>query len=130
MMCTYYGEREVMVRQRVTDPATGMETEGDAVAALDFGALDFGAMDINVEVGAASYWSQTLAVTNLDRLMEQQLLPDVLTYFENIPAQLLPNKREIIRKAREKMQRGQSPGGALGGRLAEGTRPEKGMETV
>lgn len=53
----------------------------------------------------ASYWSQTLAVTNLDRLMEQQLLPDVLTYFENIPAQLLPNKREIIRRAREKMQR-------------------------
>ena len=127
MMCAYYGERVVMVRQRVTDPMTGMETEeevpasldatpdagrgtmragGEALpAALDFGALDFGAMDINVEVGAASYWSQTLAVTNLDRLMEQQLLPDVLTYFENIPAQLLPNKREIIRKAREKMQR-------------------------
>lgn len=130
MMCAYYGERVVMVLQRVTDPMTGMETEEEAPAALNFGALDFGAMDINVEVGAASYWSQTLAVTNLDRLMEQQLLPDVLTYFEGIPSSLLPNKREIIRKAREKMQRGQSPGGALGGRLAEGTRPEKGMETV
>lgn len=105
MMCAYYGRRTVNIIQRMTDPATGLETEEEVPVELDFSALDLGAMDINVEVGASSYWSQTVAVSNLDKLMMNQLLPDVLTYFEGIPSILLPNKREIIRKVREKMKR-------------------------
>ena len=97
LMGAHYG-----VRTLVLPNEDGGEPE---TCTFDFSALAGQDMRLQVEVGAASYWSQTLAVTNLDRLMEQQLLPDVLTYFENIPAQLLPNKREIIRKAREKMQR-------------------------
>lgn len=105
MMCAYYGTRTVNVTQRQTDPVSGIETEEDAPVQLDFGELEFGAMDINVEVGAASYWSQTIGTTNLMNLMQQQLLPDVLTFYEGMPGTILPNKREIIRKVREKMQR-------------------------
>ena len=48
-----------------------------------------------------------------------------------------PSKKITAAQAKEAAQdptsagaKGQSPGGALGDRLAEGTRPEKGMETV
>ena len=105
MICAYYGTRTVMVEQQSTDPATGMEAAETVAVTLDFGALSLGAMDVNVEVGAASYWSQTLAVTNLDKLMERQLLPDVLTYLENIPSTLLPHKKDIVRRTRERLAR-------------------------
>ncbi|MBS7224861.1 MAG: hypothetical protein KH050_05905 [Clostridiaceae bacterium] len=105
MMCAHYGKRAVNISVRHTDPITGLDTEEDVIAELDFGSLSLGAMDVNVEVGASSYWSQTVAVTNLDKLMMNQLLPDMLTYFEGIPSTMLPNKREIIRKVKEKMKR-------------------------
>lgn len=105
MMCAYYGQRTVNITRMVQDPMTGMESEMDALETFDFDALEFSAMEINVEVGAASYWSELAQSTTMSNLYDRGMLPDMLTFFEAIPPRSLPNKRQIIRKLREKMER-------------------------
>ena len=73
---------------------TGEDVTG--VVTLDFDRLETGALDINVEVGAASYWSELVAMTNLDKLQQAGLLKDPLLYLEHIPDYYVPDKQGLV----------------------------------
>ncbi len=99
MACAYYGMRNVSVNVKQTQP-DGSQTEQKMDVLLDFDTLSIGAMDINVEVGAASYWSEIVAMTNMDKLMQAGMIPDPVLYLESIPNSYIPNKQEIIEALR------------------------------
>ena len=95
MACAYYGVRSVSVNVKQNMP-DGNQTEQKTDVILDFDRLSIGAMDINVDVGAASYWSEIVAMTNMDKLMQAGMIPDPVLYLESIPNSYIPNKQEII----------------------------------
>ena len=92
MACAYYGQRNVTVTTK--NEMTGEDVTG--VVTLDFDRLETGALDINVEVGAASYWSELVAMTNLDKLQQAGLLKDPLIYLEHIPDYYVPDKQGLV----------------------------------
>lgn len=106
MACAYYGQRNVTVRYKQQD-AMGNETEQTADVTIDFDRLTIGALDINVEVGAASYWSELVAMTNMDKLMQAKLIPDPVLYLESIPNSYIPNKQDIIEAVKRAQQQAQ-----------------------
>lgn len=106
MACAYYGQRNVTVRYKQQD-AMGNETEQTADVTIDFDRLTIGALDINVEVGAASYWSELVAMTNMDKLMQAKLIPDPVLYLESIPNTYIPNKQDIIEAVKRAQQQAQ-----------------------
>ena len=95
MACAYYGVRSVSVNLKQTQP-DGSQIEHKTDVMLDFDKLSIGAMDINVDVGAATYWSEIVAMTNMDKLMQAGMIPDPVLYLESIPNSYIPNKQEII----------------------------------
>ena len=95
MACAYYGQRSVTVPYKQTMP-DGAEKEQTAEVLLDFDKLTTSAMDINVEVGAASYWSELMTMTNMDKLMQAGMIPDPSLYLEIMPNSYIPHKQDII----------------------------------
>lgn len=100
MACAYYGQRTVNVKY--TPEATQEEVE--VKATLDFDQFTVGAMDINVEVGAASYWSELVAHANMDKLFQSKIISDPVLYLESIPAGYVPNKQELIASAKKQRE--------------------------
>lgn len=95
MACAYYGLRTVTVTAKQTGP-DGQENRQQMAVAVDFDRLSLGALDINVEVGAATYWSEIVAMTNMDKLMQAGLIPDPALYLESIPNSYIPNKQDLL----------------------------------
>ena len=60
-----------------------------------------------MEVGAASYWSELVAMTNMDKLMQAKLIPDPVLYLESIPNTYIPNKQDIIEAVKRAQQQAQ-----------------------
>jgi hypothetical protein len=113
---TDYGIREVSYT----------DDEGQTVLApFDFSSVDYDAMEVNVDVGAASYWSELMQIQTLDNLFAKGIITDALTYLESIPSQYIPNKNKIIAKLKEQMasmpEIGSSAeiGGVAGGNLSQ-----------
>lgn len=98
MMCAYYGQRQVVIEVSQMDPVTGEEIKVKQLQTIDFDRIELGQLDINVEVGAASYWSELMQTTTLDNLMAQGIIEDKELYLESIPAVNLTNKNEILRR--------------------------------
>lgn len=101
MMCAYYGVRQVAVEQTAADPMTGGQVKQKVIGTLDFDQLEIGQLDINVEVGAASYWSELVQTTTLDNLFAKQVISDPEVFLESIPAVQVPNKNELLRAVSE-----------------------------
>ena len=91
---TDYGLREVSYT----------DDEGQTVLKpFDFSKVDYDAMEVNVDVGAASYWSELMQIQTLDNLFAKGIITDAVTYLESIPSQYIPNKNKIIAKLKEQM---------------------------
>ena len=100
MACAYYGQRTVNVKYT----PDGMNEETDVPVTLDFEQLSVGAMDINVEVGAASYWSELVSHANMDKLYQSKIISDPVLYLESIPTGYVPNKQELIESAKKQQE--------------------------
>lgn len=100
MACAYYGQRTINVKYT----PEGMSEEIDVKATLDFDQLSVGALDINVEVGAASYWSELVAHANMDKLFQSKIISDPVLYLESIPQGYVPNKQELIESAKKQQE--------------------------
>lgn len=110
MMHAYYGVREISVTRKDED---GAETREKVL--FDFSALDPHALDLNVEVGAASYWSELTQITNLNGLMSAGILTDAVDFLERVPKGLVPDIGGLIDKLkRQKQMQEEAPLG-LGG---------------
>lgn len=129
MMCAYYGARQVVVEVAEADPLTGEQVTRKQIGTIDFNRLELGQLDINVEVGAASYWSELMQTTTLDNLMAQGVIQDKEIYLESIPAVNLPNKNEILRRVSEE-KRQQAQLAAMQGALQQRTQPQGGVASM
>ncbi len=103
MACAYYGLRQVMIQREQVDE-NGQQHREEVEVLVDFDNFSTGSLDIHVEVGAATYWSEIVAMTNMDKLMQAGLIPDPSLYLESIPNSYVPNKRDLIRAVRQKQQ--------------------------
>ena len=67
---------------------------------FDFSQLKNAELKLNVEVGAATYWSELMQVQTLDNLFNKQLV-DAETYLENMPRGYIPARSELLKSLRE-----------------------------
>lgn len=107
MMHAYYGTRDVKIDNQIENAAGEIETKPDIVQ-YDFSQLPVDALDLNIEIGAASYWAETLQVTTLDNLMRAQIIPDAVEYLDRVPNGMVKDKSgliDAIRRAQEKAAR-------------------------
>ena len=54
-------------------------------------------MRLKVDVGEASYWSETVQTVTNDHLIETGLIADPLLYLQNVPDQHMKGKRGLMR---------------------------------
>ena len=85
-------------RDRVKYPRGTRLAMGNAlIARMATTALRKGMnLRLNVEVGAATYWSELMQVQTLDNLFAKGVLSDAVTYLENMPRGYIPGRQELI----------------------------------
>lgn len=82
-------------------------TDGEGkekTVAFDFATLRGGEMRLNVEVGEASYWSETVQTVTNDHLLETGVIADPLLYLQNVPDQYMKGKRGLMRALRKQKE--------------------------
>jgi hypothetical protein len=97
LMASYYGVRQV--------PFKMSAGEGE-LKAFDYADLR-DAAHYTVDVGQAAYWAETTQIQTLDNLFKSGIIPDPITYLEQLPNGTVKNKADIIQKLREQTQVGQ-----------------------
>ena len=95
LMGAHYGVRQFTV----TD-----EEGNEQQVSFDFSALRGGDMKMKVEVGEASYWSETVQTVTNDRLVETGLIADPLLYLQNVPDQHMKGKRGLMRALKKRQK--------------------------
>ncbi len=93
MMSVFYGVRKLT-----------LEDEGEYWDEyIDFKDFDSSRMKLNIDIGAASYWSEMTAATTLDHLYKAGLI-DSVSYLEGIPQSSVPNKNKLIEEAKKRKE--------------------------
>ena len=94
MIGSYYGERVV----RYEDKGEGISEP----ILMDFDTVSVDEMELEIEVGAASYWSELTTIQTLDNLLSSGILSiedpeSILIYLNNMPTGYLPGKADIVK---------------------------------
>ena len=100
MMQQNYGVRPVRLR---CDDGSGQ------IAPFDFGELSDMHLHLNVEIGAATYWSEVMQVQTLDALFQNGILTDAEVYLENMPKGYITGKENLLRAIRAQKAQGGVP---------------------
>lgn len=103
LLLHFLGVRPIQMTMKAPDPVTGQTFDLDGTAMVDFGAIDYDDLKLRVDVGEAAYWSELTQVQTLDNLYAKGLIPDPVTYLEEIPDKLFPHKNEIVQKMQTAM---------------------------
>ena len=61
-------------------------------------------MRLQVDVGAASYWSEIMQTTTSDHLLESGVISDPLVYLENVPDYQVRGKHDLLHALRMQRQ--------------------------
>lgn len=96
MFHAYYGIRHVKTTETVTNPATGETSEQTVIKEYDFSQLPVDAMDLNINIGAASYWAETLQIATLDNLLNAHVIPNAVEYLKRLPENTVRDKAGLI----------------------------------
>lgn len=93
----YYGLREIYVE---VDDGTGnrIKTKTD----FDFSTIDYESFNINVNIGAATYWSQLMQVQTMDAFFSSGIIDDAILYLEHIPDEYISGKDKLIQELEER----------------------------
>ena len=109
MFAVYYGTRPVRMNvdiPAVIDQMTGTEIEPETkqmqTVAFDFSQLREMDLKLNVDIGPATYWSELMQAQTLDNLVAAQIIPDAITYLENMPRGYIPGRQKLIEALRKK----------------------------
>lgn len=111
MIAVRYGLRQVKLEVQqppVMDPMTGEMIPQDPVkqsVMFNFEDLTDLGLKLNVDIGAATYWSELMQVQILDNLFINGILTDPEVYINAIPAGYIQNKGEILKSVREARDR-------------------------
>lgn len=87
---------------RMMDQADDMGNE--IRVPFDFNDLQSLKYKLNVEIGPSAYWSELTQIQTLDSLLRNQIIPDAVTYLENVPDGYIKGKSAIIAKIKELQQ--------------------------
>ena len=60
-------------------------------------------MKLNIDIGAAAYWSEMTASATLDNLYKAGMI-DAVEYLEGMPASTLPNRAKLIEQAKKRKE--------------------------
>ncbi len=104
MMQRNYGVRAV----RMTD-----ETGAGQVVPFDFSSLRSLRLHLNVEIGAATYWSEVMQVQTLDQLFQNGVLTDAEAYLENLPKDCITGRDSLIQAIRRQKAQAALPAGEV-----------------
>ena len=86
--------------------AAGTEDADEKQTVLfDFARLRGMNLHLNVEIGAATYWSELMQVQTLDNLFASGVLQDAVTYLEAMPSGYIPGKASLIKSIKEQQQK-------------------------
>ncbi len=95
MICTDYGVREITLQN----------DEGEKeIVRVDFSTIDWKSMQLNIDVGAASYWSELTQTQTLDNLFSKGIIKDAVTYLESVPDKHIKGKNKLIAKLKEEQK--------------------------
>ena len=98
MMRANYGVR--LVKLKIPAEMSGMDESVQTVP-FDFSQLSDMNLRLNVEIGAATYWSELMQVQTLDALFTNGILTDAEVYLENMPKGYITGKDNIIQAIRQ-----------------------------
>lgn len=114
MMHAYYGVREVYLDDPVEIPALDelgepvVDINGQPVVTkiqktnVDFGQFDAMNYHLNIDVGAASYFSELMQQQTMDNLLAQGLIVDLVMYLESVPRKYVRNKDKLVEALKKK----------------------------
>jgi hypothetical protein len=122
LMAANYGEREIPMKVPMNEedamvvqqlggsqlPGQPPVVQGAATGMVDitvpFNFADFGPDNVNliIDVGAASYWSELMQIQSADNMYQAGIIPDAITYLEQIPNGIVKNKKAIIEAIKQK----------------------------
>lgn len=108
MMRAYYGVRQITVEQVDEDGQPVFEIQD-----FDFGTLKDANVKIRVDIGASTYWSETMQVETLNNIFTSGIMqdPEAFELFLTVmPDKYVPHKQKLIdyaKKQQEIMQAGQ-----------------------
>lgn len=88
---------------RADVPGPGAEERCETVP-FDFSVLQNMDLQLNVDVGAATYWSELMQAQTLDNLFTRGMLTDAVTYLENMPRGYIPGRQALIEAIRKRQQ--------------------------
>lgn len=116
IMATYYGER-----------MTSYETDLIPKGSLPFNFADLRISDIKieVEVGTSAYWAEITQVQTIDNMYRAGIIPDPITYLEQLPTGILPSKDDIIDAIRRIQQEQQMMAQMAGQQGVPGQSPDE-----
>ena len=96
LMGVHYGVRAVSV----ADEPGGEPRRQN----FDFSQLAGQDLQLQVDVGAASYWSETMQTMTNDHLLESGVITDPLIYLENVPDYQVRGKNDLLHALRVQRQ--------------------------
>ena len=102
MMQRNYGVRPV----RLSDEEGAVQ-----IVPFDFAELEPMHLHLNVEIGAATYWSEIMQVQTLDQLFQSGVLTDAEIYLENLPKGYITGKENLLKAIRRQKARAALTGG-------------------
>ena len=95
--------REGMAALQQQLPMMGQNPK-DVMVQINFNDLNTANLELKVDVGAATYWSETMQLQTLDNLFKSGILQDAVLYLESVPDKYVPNKNKMLDKLKEQQQ--------------------------
>ena len=124
-MSANYGTRERELE--IPDPETGgyVTTEGY----FDFSSLRNVNLEMQVDVGAAAYWSELMQVQTLDNLFAAGIISDPELYVTIIPDKYINRKQDLLDGIRQQKLQAQQAAAMQGMPAESGVTPMPNMLT-
>lgn len=94
IMSAFYGFREVPFKTE----------DGNGIMPFNYSDISFEEFGMTIEVGSAYYWSEVTQIQTLDNMYKNGIIPDPITYLEQLPNGVVKNRGEIIDAIRMKQQ--------------------------
>lgn len=101
MMRAYYGKRNVIVMMNDEETNTPIQV----LKQFDFAKLTEENVKIRVDVGAASYWNETLQVETLNNIFTSGIMQDpeaFALFLEVMPEKYVPKRQKLLDYAKKK----------------------------
>ena len=112
MMRAYYGERDISVEQN--DPVTNEPKQ--VLQPFDFSQLTDENVKIRVDIGASTYWSETMQVETLNNIFTSGVMNDPESFelfLECMPDKYIAHKQKLIEFAKQREQQAQMQAGTM-----------------